>query len=597
MNPAPNANPNTIPHLLALKASAFGSCVPYEFPELGQRCTWLELWIRVQSLAKGLLLSGVKKGDRVAILLPDRIETIASFYAAATIGAVAVPLDINSTKDELVGYLADAGVKAMIVGGQAHGTDLEALVAEMITEPARDGQVKEWLPELIFALKSPAAPEGEFSDLAALEALGRAAGDELLWPALLDASPDDPLVILYTSGATGRPKAVVRTTASFLAFLGGRSKHRPVRALLARLIDMVASRVSVLSVLPQYHLAGLSVVLSNLMMANYRLVMLQYFQPNRALEALESHKCRFMYGTSFMLTKILNVPERTGYDLSRLIGAGLGGEAVSPACLRAIEERSSIALLAIGYASTEAGAVATGVVSRVDKKSGIALLFRLLILAGIFSGTIPYEKVRNSTHGVGGVVSKAAELRLVDLDTGEVQPKRVPGEIQVRASTLGRTTEVDEAGPTGDSVDGSFTTDGWLRTGDVGYIDDDDVLFIVDRVKRMISRGGEKISAAEVERCLLQHDRVAHAFVFPGADALYGEIVLALVVPGHGEPPSADELNEFMRARLSAFKVPEKLFFVEELPISAAGKLSVAQSERLARSLLHGDDMGRSEYA
>ena len=578
MHSAPQClNTDTVPYFLHKRATTTPTRIAYSFPELGQNCSWSELWNEVQATAKGLLRVGIEPGDRIALLLPDRIETIVSIYSAGCVGAVTVPLNTYSKKAELVGYLRDARAKAIVLGSGCHGLDFPSLMREILSDHALDPSSRDWIPSRIFAVGCTTETNEGFEDFSILSALGRDADECILWSACRELKHTDHMVILYTSGTTGHPKRVVRNVASFLNSVSKAEDHRHAFSVTTSISDMMAGRLSLMNLLPLYHLGGIAALFTNLVDVNLRTVMLQYYHPVRALEILDSEGCQLLHCTPYMLSRMLSVPERQRFELSALIGVYFSGAAASAALLREIDEHLDVCFFGVSYGSTEAGAVANGIVVRDRKKPVLARFLKLLLRTGVVGGEIPYASIRSSCYGVGGKVSRSAEVRVLDITTGQPLPAGIPGEIVVRGH---RVMDRDPR----DAADTPFTGDGWLRTGDIGYLDEDRCLFVVERLKRVISRGGEKISALEVEDCLCEHESVAEAFAYGVPDPTYGEEICACVKPREEAEVTPDDLRRFLSSRLSAFKVPRDIVLVDSFPLSSTGKVSVADLRLLASS-------------
>ncbi|MBD2872759.1 class I adenylate-forming enzyme family protein [Paenibacillus arenilitoris] len=568
-------NPDTIPYLLRKRAADCANDVAYSFPAYNQHYAWSTLWREVRLLAKGLLKLGIKKGDAVAVLMPGRMETIVSMFAAACVGAVIVPLNTYSKKEELRHYLEDARPAALLMATKGNRLHYPAILQEIIFENRRAGTDSSWLPAHIFVLddeESAAAPFRSYSDLFAL---GSLVEEETLAAACRANRPEDPLILLYTSGTLGMPKGVLRTTASFLLKKAQAAGPGPGSALLSKLTDRITRYFSVMNLLPLYHLGGFATLFTGLKACNIRIVMLSRFHPIDALAAVQMEKCKVLIGTPFMIQQMLASPQRRDYDLKSVLGIAFTSAAVNNAILQKMMKQIDLRFFMVSYGSSEAGAVANGTCFIEKGNNGILpLLYNLLKPTNLLSGLLRYQDFEKSEYSIGGRIDKAVEVKIVDPDTGRTLPPSAHGEIAIRSYRVMRYTKENKERP-------CFTEDGWYRSGDLGFVDERRQLTITGRLHRIISRGGEKISPVEIENALLRLGDVAEALVIGVPDELYGEQVCACVVAKHGAALSADKLRSDLAPLLSAFKLPRHFVFLPAFPLSPTGKISVAEIKSL----------------
>ena len=351
-----------------------------------------------------------------------------------------------------------------------------------------------------------------------------AGSEPLAEPAQRD--PEDTAVILYTSGTTGRPKGAELTHANL-------TRNADVAR---RLFGLDAGSV-VLGALPLFHAFGQTCGLNASVAAGATLTLLPRFEPGRALEVMARDRVTVLQGVPTMYAALLHHPERQRHDLSALRLCVSGGAALPAEVLRGFEAAFGCAVVE-GYGLSETSPLAS--FNRTD---------------------------RERKPGSIGTAVEGVEMRLVDGDGREPPPGEV-GEIAIRGHNVmkgywRRPEATAEA----------ISPDGWFLTGDLALRDADGDFFIVDRKKDMIIRGGYNVYPREVEEVLYQHPAVRECAVVGVPHAGLGEEVGAAVVLRPGARASAEELSEFVRAQIAAYKYPRLVWFVDELPKTATGKI------------------------
>ncbi|CAM4524372.1 fatty-acyl-CoA synthase [Paenibacillus endophyticus] len=564
-------NISTIPYLLHKRASESAHDVAYSFPGIGQHCTWQMIWEEARLLAKGFLQLGVKKGDAIAILMPGRAEMIAAMFAAACVGAVIVPINTYSKKQELAHYLRDAKPVILITGVEAQQNHFPSIVQEIIQDSREEADAGKWLPKHIFVLDERPQEGTGFLLYSDLKTYGSAMEETAFEAACRSTSPQDPLILLYTSGTLGLPKGVLRSTASFLISSDQTNDTGKTNSLLVSLSDKITRYFAVMNLLPLYHLGGFATLFTSLKSCNIRIVMLSHFNPLHALAAVEKEKCRVLIGTPYMVQQMLLSPRREEFNLKSLLGIAFTSAAVNNTMLQKIMKGMSLYFFMVSYGSSEAGSVANGTCF-VNRRNNVVLLllYKLLSHTNLLSGLINYKEFEKGAYSIGGKVDKLVEVRILNPDTGEAMPPHEHGEIAIRSHRVMRYTNeaYDKA---------SMTEDGWYKSGDLGFLDHQRHLTITGRLHRMISRGGEKISPVEIENVLLRHEDIDEALVIGVPDELYGEQVCACVVARQGAGLTSDKLKKDMTPYLSAFKLPRYIVFLPDFPLSPTGKISIAE--------------------
>ncbi|HEX2316724.1 MAG TPA: long-chain fatty acid--CoA ligase [Thermomonospora sp.] len=456
------------------------------------RLTYAELHRRVCALANGLRDLGVRPGDRVAYLGPNHPAFLETFFAAGMLGAVFVPLNMRLAAPELAYCLDDSGAGVLV-----HAPEHDAVAAE--AAGARRRLPLTGYEDLIAA--SPAEPIDEPVGL------------------------DDPCLIMYTSGTTGRPKGAVLTH--------GNITWNSVNVLID--VDLAADEV-MLVVAPLFHTAGLNMTCLPTLLKGGTVILMSAFDPAAVLETIEAHRVTYMFGVPVMFDAMAACPAWPSADLSSLRGLNCGGAPVPPATIRVYQERGLA--FSQGYGMTEA---APGVLYLAKEDSA-------------------------RKAGTAGVPHFFTDVRVVDPDLRDVGPGE-KGEILVSGPNVmrgywGRPGETARA-----------MTSGWFRSGDVATVDEDGFVAVVDRVKDMIISGGENIYPAEVEAALLEHPGVAECAVIGVPDERWGEVGRAVVVPAPGARPDEADLLTFLGARLAKYKIPKYVVFAEDLPRNPTGKI------------------------
>jgi long-chain acyl-CoA synthetase len=485
-----------------------------------RRLTFGEHNAAMRTLAASLVRLGVGRGDRVALLSANNPEWVMTFWACAAAGAVCVPLNAWWRADELEFGLRDSGAKVLICDERRH-----AVVQDVL--PRLDGL------EHTCVIGAPS-----FAELLA--------GDD---PGGLPDTPvdeDDIAGIFYTSGTTGTPKGATIT-------------HRQVSANLQNLLCLsMAAMMSgqsppelssglqpaSLLVVPLFHTTGCHAT----MVVNYasggKLVLMPpgRFDPDLAMTLIEAEQVTSIGGVPTIMWRILDSPNFSKYDLSTVKRISYGGAPAAPELVQRINEAFPNVKDTLGtaYGLTETASVAT-------------------LIAG--------DDYLAHPGSVGKPVP-TVEIKLVG-DDGNMVATGENGEIWIKGPTVMSHGYWQRPDANAESF-----TDGWFHTGDVGRLDDEGYLYIVDRAKDMIIRAGENVYCVEVENVLYEHPDVADVAVVGVPHKVLGEEVKAVVQLRPGASVSADDVRAWCAARLAPFKVPEYVEFRDDpLPRNPAGKV------------------------
>lgn len=490
-----------------------------------ERLTYAEVAERVDALAAALVERyGVGRGDRVAIAMRNYPEWIVSYFAVTSIGAVAVGLNAWWTTDELDYGLRDCGARVVLA------------------DPERLERILPLLGALgglrVVAVRSDRAsdlPEGveRWEDV-----VGAHAGAALPSVAV---DPDDDAMILYTSGTTGHPKGVVSTHRAILQSLFAFACRAIANSLARPPREPHPFPTCYILIVPLFHVTGLVPVMLGSALGGNKLVMMYKWTPERALELIERERVTTFVGVPTQSHDLLESPKFATTDTSSLQSVGGGGAAAPTELVKRIEKSFTRGRPNIGYGMTETNAFGPG------------------------NTGDDYVRKPAST----GRVVPICEIRVTDPATGKPVATGEVGEVGFRGPHLFRgywnkpkeTAEV-------------LADDGWLRTGDLGYLDDEGFLFLVDRAKDIVIRAGENISCTEVENVVYAHPDTYECACFGLPHERLGEELAVAVYPKPGHAIDAQELRRHVGAHLAAYKVPAQVFvFDEPLPRNASGKL------------------------
>ena len=502
----------------ALLASGLHDAASHPFSVRSDRMPYRGTLGDVDALARrvaaGLRARGIGSGDVVAFQLPNWLEAAATFYAITYLGAIVVPI-VHFYGPKEVGYiLRKTGVKALITADRFGHQDFLANLAGM-----RDSVGLEWVAIVGDRTGDSVDPRDlAFSDLVADDPI-----DEI--PVV---DPRSPALVAYTSGTTSDPKGVVHS-------------HRTINAEIHQLAAMQDNRggPAMITGAPVGHGIGMLAALLIPVFRRSEIHLIDVWDPGRVLRAMLEDGLSAGQGSTYFLTSLLDHPD---FDRARhgplMPFIGLGGSAV-PA---AVGERCATLGIEIArsFGSTEHPSI-TGC-----------------------TPAAPHDKRVNTD----GRPLPGVEIRLVDEDGNDVETG-MPGEIWSRGPEV--FTGYTDAAATA----AAFSADGWFMTGDIGVLDDDGYLAITDRKKDIIIRGGENVSAQEVEELLLRMPDVAEVAVVAAPDARLGEVACAYfrMQAGHAAPDLAAVRSYLERAGIARQKWPEHLRSVDEFPRTASGKV------------------------
>ncbi|MCZ6829143.1 MAG: class I adenylate-forming enzyme family protein [Gammaproteobacteria bacterium] len=488
-----------------------------------ERWTYQQAHDQVASIAAWLAANGVQQHDRVAISMRNYPEWMLAYWAIVSMGAVAVGLNAWWVPEELDYGLKDSEPKVLIC-------DSERL--------QRFAGIKESFPDLkVVAVRTDDAPAGvvAWSELIATE------------PAMPDPTidPEDDACVFYTSGTTGHPKGAQLTHRGCVNNLFSVMFSNVVQSAATAKVKgdapadpLAGGQQSAIVATPLFHVTANNCLAQTMTIAGGKLVHMYNWDAGEALRLIEEEKVTTFTGVPVMTRELIAHPDFATRDTSTLKALGGGGAPVQPDLVDKIDKSKGDAAPSQGYGMTET----CGIISA---------------LAG------PYfvDKPKSA-----GVVMPNFDIKCIDEEGNEL-PLGERGEICVRGSQVikGYLNRPEDTAET--------IVEGWLHTGDIGYLDEDGFLYLVDRAKDMVLRGGENVYCSEVETVLFKHEALAECAVFSVPDERLGEEVGAAIYPTPGASVTADELREFCKDHLAAYKIPRYIWILDEpLPRNASGK-------------------------
>lgn len=466
-----------------------------------RRRTWSQLHGRVEALAGAIAHRGICKGDKIALLLDNSDYFIEIYFAAARLGAVLVPLNYRLAGEELA-YILNNSDSKMLFYSNAFEKAIEEIGAR--------------LPNIEVRIAVGSA-EGSYEALFA----------EVRTPPLVSIDGEDPNLILYTSGTTGRPKGAVLTHNNSVWNASNMVIDAPIKPEDRGIV-----------IPPLYHSAAINCWMLPHVFVGASLVVENSFNPAQLPQRLLEEKITNVFLVPAMYNFLLQVPSIETYDFGfvRLLGTGAS---IMPVQLKQKVHRvfPNAGIIDV-YGLTEAG-------------PGVTIL----------KAEDAFRK-----EGSVGKALITLEVRVVRATGEEVEVGEV-GEIIARGPTIMREYyQLPEA-------TAAALRDGWLYTGDLARKDEEGFLYVVDRKKDMIISGGENIYPAEVEAVLYQHTKIVDAAVIGYPDSEWGESVCAIIVVRPGETLTLEEIVEFTRGKLAGYKKPRRVFFTDGLPRNPSGKV------------------------
>ncbi|WNF35984.1 AMP-binding protein [Bacillaceae bacterium IKA-2] len=500
---------------------------------IGKELTYKELYTSSLKLANQLVKLGVKKGDRVAIMLANTPQAVISYYGALFAGGIVVQTNPLYVEREVEHLLNDSGAEIMICLDLVYSRVANVFDKTKLRHVIVTG-IQDFLPfpkSLIYPFiqkkNTGITINVQYNEkiLKFKKVLEEGVAREIE----VDIDPKEDLALLqYTGGTTGPAKGVMLTHYNLVA-----NTTQCVRWTY----KLKKGEEKMLAALPFFHVYGMTVVMNLSIMDHHKMIILPKFNPIDVLKSIQKHKITLFPGAPTMYIALLNHPKISEFDLSS-IEVCLSGSAALPLEVQSNFEKISGGSLVEGYGLTETSPVAIA--------------------------NFVWGKRKTGSIGVPWPDTDAA---ILNIETGEPgQPKEI-GEVMIKGPQVmkGYWNRPEDTQAT--------FKDGWFLTGDMGYMDEEGFFYIVDRKKDMIIAGGFNIYPREIEEVLYEHEKIQEVCIVGVPDPYRGETVKAFIVLKDGQTITEEELDQFCRQHLASFKVPRLYEFRKELPKTMIGKI------------------------
>ncbi|MGO9020614.1 MAG: class I adenylate-forming enzyme family protein [Syntrophobacteraceae bacterium] len=480
---------------------------------------------------------GVKKGDRICVMLPVSAQTIIAFHAVIKVGAISVPVNTMFKADELTYVLNDSGAQIIIfldafypfikkVKGSTGLRHIISVHLADISEP------ESWVPSTMNPENTRLPDAIDFMSCI---------NDYPAYPPTVSInSKEDIALVIYTAGTSGPPKGVMITHFN-MAHANLSHCHT---------VGICHNDVN-LQMLPMFHIGGYYLFLHPTLYKGGTVALLPMFEPTQYLKTLDKYEVNTILGIPTMFIALLNHPELSKYDLRRLRVCIAAGAPVPAEVQKVWTEKTGVELTQ-GWGMTECNA---GAIVNIPNKKNIS--------------------------SIG--VPITGEVKIVDQDTREILPLGKTGEMMYRSPQVAKgywnkPEETKEA----------FQTDGWLRTGDAGYINEEGFIFFVDRIKDLIIASGYNISPYDVESAIMKHPSVMEVAVIGMHDGYRGESVKAYIVlkEGFRKNVKPEDIIGYCKKNMATYKVPRSIEFIDTLPKNSVGKVLRRELRRLEQEKL-----------
>ncbi|GAB4826417.1 4-coumarate--CoA ligase 3 [Ancistrocladus abbreviatus] len=469
--------------------------------------------------AAGLSQLGVKKGDVIMILLHNCPEFVFAFMGASMIGAVSTTANPYYTTAEIFKQFGSSNAKIIITQSQ--------YVNKLREDNNKENHPKFGEDFRVVTIDDHVENCVHFSEISG-------ANEEDVPSVTIDSN--DPVALPFSSGTTGLPKGVILT-------------HKSLITSVAQQVDgenpnlFLKPEDVFLCLLPLFHIYSLNSVLLCSLRAGCGILLMQKFEIGTLLEVIEKHRVSVAAVVPPLVLALAKNPVVEKFDLGSIRAVLSGAAPLGKELEDALRSRVPQAILGQGYGMTEAGPV-------------------LAMCSGFAKDPFPTKP------GSCGTVVRNAEMKVVDPETGCPLGYNQPGEICIRGDQIMKGYLNDDA-----ATAATIDADGWLHTGDIGYVDEDDQVFIVDRVKEIIKFKGFQVPPAELEALLVSHPSIADAAVVPQKDEVAGEVPVAFVIRSNGSEITEDAVKEFIAKQVVFYKKLHKVYFVQAIPKSPSGKI------------------------
>ena len=518
------------------------------YPDRGLRFSYRTFSERVDNLAKSMLQLGIRKGDKIGIFANNVPDWLTYFFATAKIGGILVTINTNYRTHELEYLIRNSDLNTLCLVNGWRDSDYVQMIYELIPElkDSQRGFLKsEKFPELKnIIFMGPEKHRGMFNT-PELILLGSQLGDQALREAEAGVSCHDVVNMQYTSGTTGFPKGVMLTHFNIL---------NNGNATASCMNFSADERLCVC--VPLFHCFGCVLALCSVITQGATMVMVENFDPLTVLASVQKEKCTALHGVPTMFISELNHPMFSLFDLTSLRTGIMAGSLCPIETMKNVMEKMNMKELIIVYGLTESspGMTATRVTDSPE--------------------------IRSTTVGKA---YPSVEVKVADPETGlELKPGE-QGELCCRGYNVMKGYYKNEEA-TANAID----AEGWLHSGDLGVMDENGYFKVTGRIKDLIIRGGENIYPREIENYLYTHPEIEAVEIAGVASEKYGEEVGAFIRRKAGSQLTEEDVVDFCRGKIARFKIPRYIFFVNEFPMTASGKIQKYKLREMALEAIRG---------
>ena len=516
------------------------------YPDRDLRFTYKEFNERVNNLAKGLLAIGLEKGDHFGIWAKNVPDWMTFLFATAKIGVVLVTVNTAYKDHELDYILKQSDMKALAIIDSFRDTNYVKIVNNLIPElknhPRGKLKSKEY-PNLESVIYIGQEKHRGMYTTYELMLLGEHQSDDELNRIKSSLSNEDVINMQYTSGTTGFPKGVMLTHRNIL-----NNGHAIGERMKFTELDRLCIPV------PLFHCFGIVLGVLAIVSHGGTMVMVELFDPLLVLSAIQKEKCTAVHGVPTMFIAELNHPMFNMFDMSSLRTGIMAGSTCPIETMKEVMNKMNMTEVTIVYGLTESS-------------PGMTQSF----------ANDPIEKKVETV----GIAFDEVEVKVVDLETGEEVAPGETGEICCRGYNV-----MKGYYKMPDKTEEVIDEEGWLHSGDLATVDEEGYYSIVGRAKDMIIRGGENIYPREIEEFIFTIDGVKDVQVAGITDEKYGELVGAFIIKEENSDLREEDIREYAIERIARFKVPKHVFFIEEFPLTASGKVQKYKLSELGLELV-----------
>lgn len=523
----------TIGDLLDESAIQYPNKEAVVYVEQDLRYTYQEFQDICNTVAKGFMRLGIKKGDHMAVWASNKPEWLITQYASAKIGAVLVTVNTSYQSQELDYLLRQSDSTTLLLMDEFKGVHYLDMLNGLCPELAEQepGQLTSTrFPKLKNIVYFGDEQQAGMYNWNHIVQLGSEVSDEDLKERQNSLNPDEVINMQYTSGTTGFPKGVMLTHSNII---NNAINVAEAQALTAE--DKICIPV------PFFHCFGCVMGTLAAVATGATMVPIVIFDPLLVLQAVQQEKCTALYGVPTMFIAELNHPSFNDYDLSSLRTGIMAGSTCPTEVMKKVVYDMGASEITIAYGQTESSPVITQ--------------------------TRPDDSIERRVTTVGKALENV-EVKIVDPTTGEIVPNGVQGELCTRGYHVMRGYYKME-----EQTAATIDEEAWLHTGDLATMDAEGYIVITGRLKDMIIRGGENIYPREIEEFLYSHPKIFDVQIVGVPDERFGEQVAAFIKVKPGETLTAEEVKEYCTGKISRFKIPYYVEIVEDYPMTASGKI------------------------